>query len=53
MRTHYPGLQNAVMDQEDNEHRPGPGAWRNDPQVLVDMTEVHAGNRDTLDAKRQ
>ena len=41
-----------MMDQEDYEHRPVPGAWRNDAQVLADMTQVHAGNRDTLDAKR-
>ena len=33
-----PGLQNAIMDHDDNEHRPVPGAWRNDAQVLADMT---------------
>ena len=53
MRTRYPGLQNALLDQEDNEHRPVPGAWRNDALVLADMTQVHQGNRDTVDAKRQ
>ena len=53
MRTRYPGLQNAVMDQKDNEHRPIPVAWRNDAQVLAYMTQVHTGNHDTLDAKRQ
>ena len=34
MRTCYTGLQNGVMDQEVNEHRPIPGAWRNDAEVL-------------------
>ena len=53
MSSRYPGLQNAVMDQEDSEYRPTPGAWRNDSQVRADMTEVHTGNRDTVDAKRQ
>ena len=52
MRTRYPHLQNAIMDQ-DNEHRPIPGAWRNDAQVLYDMQEVHTGNRATVEAKRQ
>ena len=53
MRTCYAGLQNAVMDQDDNEHRPIPGAWKNDAQVPADMTEVRTGNHDTLNAKRQ
>ena len=53
MRTHYPGLQNVLLDKEDNEHRLIPGAWRNDGLVLADMTRVHLGNHDTVDAKRQ
>ena len=53
MRSHYPGLQNAMINQEDNEHRPVPGAWRNDALVLADMTRVHQGNLATMEAKRQ
>ena len=52
MRTRYPGVQNEVMDREDEDHNVIPGEWR-DGRDLPDMTRHLGGNRDTLAAKDQ
>ena len=52
MRLCYPGLQNAVLDQEDNDHNIIPGAWR-DGLNMQDVHNIVGGNRATRAAKRQ
>ena len=52
MRIRYPGLQNAALDQEDNEHRLIPGAWRQG-RNMADVDNVVCGNRLTRAAKAQ
>ena len=53
MRTRYPGLQNAALDQEDNLHAVIPGAWR-DGRDVPDMDHIGGGNnRATRAAKAQ
>lgn len=52
MRTRYPGLQNALLDQEDDNHQVIPGAWRQGRQ-MHDMENADGGNRLTRAAKSQ
>ena len=52
MRLRYPGIQNAVLDQEDDQHNIKPGAWRREAN-MVDVENITKGNRDTIAAKKQ
>ena len=52
MRTRYPGLQNAALDQEDNFHAVIPSAWRNGRNV-PEVENIVGGNRATRAAKAQ
>lgn len=52
MRMRYPALQNAVLDQEDNQHQVVPGAWRNGLN-MQDVDDIMGGNRITKAAKSQ
>ncbi|KAK3084692.1 hypothetical protein FSP39_017590 [Pinctada imbricata] len=52
MRIRYPGLQNAVLDQEDDNHQVINGAWRNDLN-MQDVDNVTGPNRATRAAKSQ
>ena len=52
MRLRYPALQNAALDQEDENHQLIPGAWREGAN-LDDMNQVVGGNIDTREAKKQ
>ena len=52
MRLRFPALQNAQLDQEDDDHNLEPGAWRQE----ANMHEVKmpgGPNRDTIAGKRQ
>ena len=49
--TRYPALQNAVLDQEDDNHKVIPGAWRDDAN-LEDMNTV-GGSLATQAVKQQ
>lgn len=52
MRVRYPGDQNPLMDQEDDDHQVIPGAWR-DGVNMDDVQIPRGGNLDTFDAKQQ
>jgi len=52
MRIRYPGLQNAMLDQEDEDHNMIPGLWRQQVD-MVKIQQVRGPNRDTIAAKRQ
>ena len=52
MRLRYPGLQNAILDQEDEDHNIIPGAWR-DGAELLELQIARGPNRDAVIAKRQ
>ena len=52
MRLRYSALQNAALDQEDNNHQVIPGAWRNDAN-LEDINNIVGGNLATRAAKQQ
>ncbi|XP_053380248.1 putative nuclease HARBI1 [Mercenaria mercenaria] len=52
MRIRYPGLQQAQLDQEDDQHNLVPGAWRTD-EMLTAIQQVRGHNRDATDAKQQ
>ena len=52
MRLRYPALQNAALDQEDEEHNVIPGAWR-DGVNLDEMHHIRGGNFTSRTAKRQ
>ena len=52
MRLRYPGLQNAILDQEDEDHNIIPGAWR-DGVELLELQRARGPNRDAVIAKRQ
>lgn len=52
MRMRYPALQNAVLDQEDENHEVIPGFWRNGAN-LDDMEQIRGGNYSTTVAKKQ
>jgi len=51
MRTRYPHAQNAVLDQEDDNHEVIPGAWR-DAANMHDMENIR-GAYVTNEAKKQ
>ena len=51
MRIRYPGLQNAAVDHEDEDHNVVPGAWRED-LVREDVGNAPlGGNRTTKEAR--
>lgn len=52
MRMRYPGLQNALVDAEDEDHNLVPGQWRNQ-EVMHDMAEVVAATADHRLGKTQ
>ena len=52
MMLRYPGIQNAVLDQEDDQHNIIPGAWRREAN-MADVENITKGNRDTIAAKKQ
>lgn len=52
MRLRYPALQNAALDQEDEEHNIIPGAWR-DRTNLDEMNYARGGNFTSKAAKSQ
>ncbi len=52
MRIWYPGPQNAVIDQEDNNHNIVPGKWRNGVQ-MHDVPAIDHGNHATVAGKHQ
>lgn len=51
MRIRYPAVQNADLDQEDQQHNVIPGLWRNN-RPLHDIARIR-GNRQTHRAKAQ
>ena len=52
MRLRYPGIHQAIADEEGDNHRVIPGQWRQGA-CLQDIEDVDGGNRDTQVAKRQ
>ena len=52
MRMRYPALQQAQLDQEDEQHNLVPGAWRRE-EMLAAVQQVRGHNRDTTEAKQQ
>ena len=52
MQLRYPGLQNAILDQEDEDHNIIPGALR-DGVELLELERARGPNRDAVIAKRQ
>ncbi len=52
MRMQYPGLQNALLDQEDDQHHVIPGEWRNGAN-MQDVDNLICGNRTIIMAKKQ
>lgn len=52
MRTRYPGMQNAAVDQYDANQQLVPGAWRLG-RVMPEMDDFGRGNRMTERAKAQ
>ncbi len=52
MRMRYPGLQNALLDQEDDQHHVIPGEWRNGAN-MQDVDNLVRGNQTAIMAKKQ
>ena len=52
MHIRYPGLQNALLDREDDNHQFVPGAWR-DECVFEDVRNGTGPNEATREAKRK
>ena len=52
IRTHSRAGHQGLADEEDNNHRQVPGAWRQG-QVLSDLGVPPLGNHATVAAKRQ
>ena len=52
MRTRYPGLQNAALDREGDDHGLIPRLWRNGA-VMQEMDEVRAPTGETRRGKKQ
>ncbi len=52
MRMQYPGIQNALLDQEDDQHHVIPGEWRNGAN-MQDVNNLVGSNRTTIKAKNQ
>ena len=53
MRTRYPGVQNPLLDREDDDHNIIPGEWRKDRRHMLDMQRVKGPSQATRQAKRQ
>lgn len=52
MRLRYPALQNAQLDQEDDDHNPEPGAWRQEGN-MHEVQMPGGPNRDMIAGKIQ
>lgn len=52
MRSRYPGIQNALLDREGDNHQVVPGAWR-DEQVFEEVNNVRGPTSETRRGKRQ
>ncbi len=52
MRMRYPGLQNALLDQEDDQHHVIRRKWRNGAN-MQDVDNLVRGNKTTIMAKKQ
>ena len=52
MRTQYPEVQNAVLDNKGDDHRLIPGLWRTDV-VMQEIDEVRAPTGETRRGKMQ
>ncbi len=52
MRMRYPGLQNVLLNQEDDQHHVIPGEWRNGVN-MQDVDNLVSDNRTTRMAKKQ
>lgn len=52
MRMRYPGLQNALLDREEQDHALVPGAWREE-RLLQEMDNVTGPTSETRRGKRQ
>ncbi len=52
MRMRYPGLQNALLDQQDDQHHVIRGEWRNGAN-MQDVENLVGSNRTTRMAKKQ
>ncbi len=48
----YPGHQNALLDQEDDQHHVIPREWLNGAN-MQDVDNLVCGNRTTIMAKKQ
>ena len=53
MRTRYPGIQNALVDREDDDHNMVEGAWRRGNEFDDVGGPAPARNRDTFLGKQQ
>jgi len=53
MRTRYPGVQNPLLDREDQDHNVIPGEWRRDRRILADLKKIRAPNAASRQAKKQ
>ena len=53
MRTYYPGIQNSLVDREDEDHNIIPGDWRRERRTMTDMERIKAASQATRVAKRQ
>ena len=53
MRESYPGVQNAVLDREDEEHNIIPGDWRRERRTMADMQRIKAISQASHEAKKQ
>ena len=52
MRTRYPGVQNALLDREGDDHELIPGLWRTEA-VMQEMDEIRAPTGETRRGKQQ
>ncbi len=52
MRIRYPGLQNALLDYEDDQYHVIPGEWQNAAN-MQDVDNLVGGNRTMRMAKKQ
>ncbi|XP_068726261.1 uncharacterized protein [Montipora capricornis] len=53
MRTRYPGVQNVLLDREDEDHNVIPGEWRKERRIMADLAAIRAPNTASRNAKRQ
>lgn len=52
MRSRYPAIQNADMDEENANHQITPGSWRA-YAAMHDVDKIMGPNRDNTAAKKQ